>query len=374
MVPEKKYPFLEKLLSPFEKRHQKTMALVISAMAATGQARSMAIATTLGRWLKIGLGSALNRFYRLMRNTRVDYTDFVASWARLLARTKERALLIAVDWTEWHHDLRLLAAAVVTGRRAIPLFAEGFEKQVKRGSQNKRENTFLRLLAEAVHRAGCRATILCDRGFRRVSWIALLQQLQLSFVVRLKDDVQVEVYPGLRVALRDLLLKQGRVLDLGVIPLRADGKVQARVVGYFAPGAHEPWWLAASEECSATQVLKLYDRRMTVEEHFRDTKGKRFGVKLYWTQFRNPESIARFLMLLAVALLIWTLAGRKAALDNPSLRLPHPTKGPRQSYVTIGIRLLALEHVPISITPSLIARLLEAPTLRRIGKLHPGGK
>jgi len=44
----------------------------------------------------------------------------VASWAELLARTKERALLVAVDWTEWHHDLRLLTAAVVTGKRAIP--------------------------------------------------------------------------------------------------------------------------------------------------------------------------------------------------------------------------------------------------------------
>jgi len=185
MVPEKAYPFLRKLLSPFKRRHQKTMGLVIAAMGVTGQARSMAIGTTLKRWLKIGFGSALNRFYRLMRNARVDYTEFVASWAALLARTKERALLVAVDWTEWHHDLRMLTAAVVTGKRAIPLFTQGFEKQVKRGSQNKRENTFLRLLSEAVHRAGCTATILCDRGFRRVSWIGLLQQLDLSFVVRL---------------------------------------------------------------------------------------------------------------------------------------------------------------------------------------------
>jgi len=374
MVPEKAYPFLKKLLSPFEKRHQKTMALVIAAMAVTGQARSMAIATTLGRWLMIGLGSALNRFYRLMRNTRVDYTEFVASWAELLARTKERALLVAVDWTEWHHDLRLLTAAVVTGKRAIPLFTQGFEKLVRWGSQNKRENTFLRLLSEAVHRAGCTATILCDRGFRRVSWVGLLQQLGLSFVVRLKDDVKVEIHPGVRIALRDLLLWQGRVLDLGVVPLRSDGKVNVRVVGYWAPGAHEPWWLAASEEWSAKQVLKLYDRRMTVEEQFRDTKGMRFGVKLYWTQFRNPEALARFVMLLAVALLIWTLVGRKAALENPSLRLPHPTKGPRQSYVTIGLRIVALEHVPFLITVAAIGRLLEAPTLRRIGKLCPGGK
>ncbi len=159
-----------------------------------------------------------------------------------------------------------------------------------------------------------------------------------------------------------------------MVPLRSDGKVNVRVVGYFAPGAHEPWWLAASEEWSAKQVLKLYDRRMTVEEQFRDTKGMRFGVKLYWTQFRNPEALARFVMLLAVALLIWTLVGIDAAREDRTLRLPHPTKGPRQSYVTIGLRIVVLEHVPFLITVAAIHRLLEAPTLRQIGRLCPGGK
>lgn len=113
---------------------------------------------------------------------------------------------------------------------------------------------------------------------------------------------------------------------------------------------------------------------MTVEEQFRDTKGMRFGVKLYWTQFRNPEALARFVMLLAVALLIWTLVGIDAAREDRTLRLPHPTKGPRQSYVTIGLRIVVLEHVPFLITVAAIHRLLEAPTLRQIGRLCPGGK
>lgn len=68
MVPEKAYPFLADLLSPFWKRHRKTLALVIAAIAATGQARSFAIATTLARWLKTRLDSAVNRFYRLLRS------------------------------------------------------------------------------------------------------------------------------------------------------------------------------------------------------------------------------------------------------------------------------------------------------------------
>ena len=95
MTPTAQYPFLASLLSPFEKRHRRTLALVIAAIAATGQARSFAIATTLAQWLGTRLDSAINRFYRLLRNDRVDYVAFITNWARLLCRDPARPLLIA---------------------------------------------------------------------------------------------------------------------------------------------------------------------------------------------------------------------------------------------------------------------------------------
>lgn len=375
MDPERKYPFLAALLSPLWKRHRKTLGLVIAAIAVTTQARSFAIATTMQRWIGGRLDSAVNRFYRLLRNARIDYTEFATRWASILARRPDRHLLIAIDWTEWHHRLRILLAAVVTGKRAIPLFGQAYPSPVRQRSQNSRENTFLRVLADILKRAGATATILCDRGFRRVSWLALLQQLQLGFVVRLMDDVNVEVAPGLRMALRNVLLTPGQVEDLGLVALREDGAVTVRVIGYWAPGAHEPWWLATSETCDARRVLKLYDRRMTVEEQFRDTKGRRFGVKLFWTQFRDPEALTRFVMLLAVALLIWELSGYVAAQHDKSLRLRSRTKGPRQSYLTIGLRILSWGGDDfVKLTVAQIQRRLEMPALRRVAGTRFGGK
>jgi hypothetical protein len=371
--PEKKYPFLASLLSPFEKRHRKTVGLIVAAIAVTGQARSFAIATTLARWLGTRLDSAVNRFYRLLRNSRLDELKFVEQWARHLVRSPNRHLLIPVDWTEWHSDLRVLCAAVVVGRRAVPLFAQAFEKLVRRRSQNARENTFLKLLADALRRAEVTATILCDRGFRRVSWIKLLQKLELGFVVRLMDDVHVQLADGRKLALQDILLQPGRVLDLGVVRLRADGAAAVRVIGYWAPGAASPWWLATSSDEAPAKVLQLYDRRMTVEEHIRDFKGKRFGVKLSWTQFRDPDQLARFIMLLAVAMLIWTLAGVVAAGADPSLRMVCRRKGPRQSYITVGLRVVALEQDTI-FTLGFMSNVLEDPTFRAVGRLHVGGK
>jgi len=144
--PERAYPFLKPLLQPFHKARRKTLGLVIAAITTCGQARSFAIATTLSTWLGTRLDSAVNRFYRLLRNSHIDYLQFATHWIDLLARRPDRKVLLAVDWTEWHHDLRLLVAAMVTGKRAIPVFTQGWRKMVSSRSQNTRENTFLRHL------------------------------------------------------------------------------------------------------------------------------------------------------------------------------------------------------------------------------------
>lgn len=374
MDPARKYPILASLLKPFPKRQRKTLSLIVAAIVVTGQARSFAIATTVARWLGTRLDSAVNRFYRLLKNERVDELLFVTQWARQLARGSKQ-LLLAVDWTEWHHDLRLLVASVVVGKRGIPLWAQGFKKLVNWRSQNARENTFARVLADCLGRAGLSAILLCDRGFRRVSWLALLQQLRLGFVVRLMDDVHVTV-AGERLALADILLTPGgRILDLGVVPLRADGAVEVRVIGYWTYGAPEPWWIATSEIGPAYKVLQLYDRRMTVEEQFRDVKGQRFGIKLYWTQFRDPAQLARFVQLLAVALLLWYVAGMVESHYNPSLRLVSRKKGPRQSFITIGLRILAIERPPrFPLTARWVLLFTQEPTLRRFARSVVGGK
>lgn len=366
--PMAQYPFLRQLLSPFRKSQQKTLGLVIAAITHAGQARSFAIATVMARWTRVRLDSAINRFYRLLRNHRIDYTLFVQQWARQLAKRRGGELVVAIDWTEWHHNLRVLAAAVVMGKRAIPLFVQASKKKIRRRSQNGRENTFLRVLADCLKRAEAKAIILCDRGFRRVSWLILLQKLELDFVVRINEDTAVQLENGTKTTLARIPLERGKAKNLGVVPLRSDGAVDVRVIGFWAKGGHEPWWIATSLSGPSWRPLKLYDRRMTIEEQFRDTKGKRFGVKLGWTKFRDCDQLARFCMLLGVAVLIWFVTGRQAAKRQPSLRLVCKKKGPRQSYITIGLRLVTASETAMRLTLSRLRYWLEPPELRQLAR------
>ena len=374
MDPMRSYPILTTLLSPFRKSQRTTMAWVIGALVAVGEARSFAIAMRLRLWRGGLLQSALNRFYRLLRNHRIWDALLTARLLDVLARSPARELLVAVDWTEWPHDLRMLVAAVVVGRRAVPVLCHGHEQRVRVRSQNLRENDFARTLAWAAQQARVKLTLLCDRGFRRVSWLRHLDTLGLGFVVRLMDDVLVEIEPGLRVPLGSVLLTMGRVLDLGFVALRSDAAHRVRIVGYWAPGAREPWWLATNRDDPPSHILKLYDRRMTVEQQFRDSKGARFGVKLQWTQFRRPEALGRVAMLVGVAILIWTLVGRLAVAWDPTLPLPCRRKGPRFSFVAIGLDLSVSGASFPPLTVEILALHLEPPALRPVAGRAVGGK
>ena len=206
--------------------------------------------------------------------------------------------------------------------------------------------------------------VLCDRGFHRVSWLKLLLDLKQPFVVRLVADIMV--YPGTHGGrlLRRWPLRPGQAVDLGWVLLRQDQAVRVRVVGVGAPGQKEPWWLATDLTEPLAEIVALYDRRMTIEEQLRDTKGCRFGVKLEWTQFRTPPYLARFTLWVGVALVLWTAVGQAMAEKRPSVRLPCKRKGPRLSLLRVGIYSLRKVARLIRLSARFIQRHLPQPKLR----------
>jgi len=339
MCPLIRYPFLKTLLSPFRLSQQKSLALYISAIAEVAQAASLPLATHLASCLGIKVGSALRRFYRLLANPRINDQLLTSQLLHLLGQA-QKPLLLSIDLTEWHHNLRMLLASAIVGTRAIPVQVEVFDKNLIFPSQNILEENFLRRLVYTLKEAGIKVIFLCDRGFRRVSWIRLLLELQQLFIVRIVPDVLI--YKGNKKgqSLRSCHLAPGQAVDLGWVWVRQDKAVKVRVIGVWAPNQAEPWWLATNLDIPLAEVAALYDRRMGIEEQIRDSKGCRFGVKLEWTQFQTPRYLARFTLLVGVALILWTAVGHAVAQEDPSVRFPCKIKGPRLSLVQIGIRFL----------------------------------
>jgi len=70
---------------------------------------------------------------------------------------------------------------------------------------------------------------------------------------------------------------------------------------------------------SAASVVKLYGRRFTIEETFRDEKNPRFGMGLSQARIRSADRRDRLLLLAAVAHALLTLlgaAGERVELDR----------------------------------------------------------
>ena len=354
---------LQSLLGPLPKSQSKTILLAIQAIASMAQAASLAIAAFFSQATGSQIDSALTRFYRLLHNPRLDDLQITKQFLALLAQGRS-FLLIALDWTEWHPPLRMLLASVLVGTRALPVQSAVFSKTHILRSQNTWENNFLRILCLLLNELQIQACFLTDRGFRRVSFLKILQQQkEHSFVVRIGDQITVETKKWKRL-LHRCPLQPGHALDLGIVQLRQDGAVSVRVIGIWAKGQREPWWLATNRQDSLSSLASLYDRRMAIEEQIRDTKGARFGLRLVWTQIKTPQALARFTLLIGLALLLLTAIGHALAPRHPNVRLPSKLKGPRLSLLTVG-RLFFLSFLQNQkLSTRFLIQNIPKPTLR----------
>lgn len=362
MNPLRRYPVLSSLLSPFRRSQQKTCAAIVAALCQAAQASSFAIAGQLSCLTEVQLGSALTRLYRFLRNERFDNWLLTEQLLRLLGR-RPGPLLLALDWTAWQDRFAVLTAAVCAGTRAIPVAVSACHKPSLARSQNLWEETFLRLTVDRLRAASVSAVWLCDRGFHRVRWLEKFVELEQQFVVRLTRDVTVRLADRVCL-LKSLELQPGERRDYGWVWLRSDEVVRVRLIGVWSAGAREAWWLATNMENAVSKVVAYYDRRMGIEEQFRDAKGHRFGMKLRWTQFTRAEFVERMYLLVGVALLLWTSVGHVMEEEEPQVRLVSRTKGARLSLARIGSYYWREVSKRLRLTASFVRSHLPPPRLR----------
>ena len=363
MFPQRTYAVLWGLAKGLHKTQARTLVAVCGSFIRAGRARSFEVARQLARRAGTRMKSALGRYYRFVGQSALNPAKVWSKLAERLLLAAGRRPVVAVDWTEWHSGLRVLAAGVCLGKRAVPVLARALVIATIRRSQNAFEQAFLTQL-RALSPLMEKAVLVFDRGFRRVSLICQLQCLNQPFVLRLMGKVHVTLkgYQGL---LSAYPLRPGQWVDLGKVQLRQHHPVCVRVVGVWAEHQKEVWWLATSLTSQVKDVVSCYDRRMTVEEMFRDSKGSRYGMQLFWTRFQRPEQLERLFLLAAIAIAVWTAAGVLALQADSSAALVSRAKGPRRSLVNIGRLEQELIMRILGSTWRLLLTLLLPATTRR---------
>ena len=76
------------------------------------------------------------------------------------------------------------------------------------------------------------------------------------------------------------------------------------------------------------------------------------------------------MLLVGVAIVLWTAVGEAVAEQNPGVRLPCKKKGPRLSLLRVGIRFLVKVSRTVHIGVKFVRAHLPEPSLRIFGWLQ----
>ncbi len=293
--------------------HAKRIDSLAAATLGVMQSASLAV-SMIGQALALAKGlvtkHAIKQVDRMLSNHGIDVWDSFARWVPHQIGER-REILVAMDWTDFDHDDQAtLALHLVTSHgRAAPLLWISVWKDEIKDRRNDFEDACLRRLAELVP-AGCRVTILADRGFGDQKLFAFLETLGFGYVIRFRGNIHVTDEHGATKPAAEWVGAGGRARKLADARVTAKGQQVGAVVCVHAKDMKEPWCLATSErDATAATLINHYAKRWTIEPQFRDTKDLRFGMGLSATRIAEPMRRDRLLLVSAFATAMLTLLG-----------------------------------------------------------------
>jgi hypothetical protein len=306
-----------------ERLHAKQAQSVTNAVVGVVHAVSLSIhAIGVGLAAARGLQTkhAIKQVDRLLSNTALDVWALFAHWVPYVVASTP-AIVVALDWTDFDADGHAtIALSLVTAHgRALPLIWRSVPKAQLKGRRNRYEDEVLLRLHEVLP-PGVHVTILADRGFGDQQLYALLRDFGFDFIVRFRGVVTVESRAGEVRAASAWVPTTGRIRHLPGARVTQDRYPLDAVVCVQATGMQAPWCLAVGgATITGAQAVRLYGRRFTIEEAFRDVKDPRYGLGMSATHVRDPRRRDRLLLICAMAMTLLTqlgAAGESLGMDR----------------------------------------------------------
>lgn len=253
--------------------------------------------------------SGVKQVDRLLGNGGIVLDQVLTAWVRHVVGDHP-SIIVALDWTDFDDDdhSTLCAHMVTTHGRAMPLAWKTVRKSKLAGKRTDYERELLDRLYLMLGTA-VRVTVLADRGFGDQKLYALLRGYGWDYVIRFREAILVE-FEGKSLPASQRVAPNGHARLFVGARVTADRAEVGAVVTVKAKRMKEAWCLATSfSTLKAQEIVKMYDRRFTIEEVFRDTKDLHFGMGLRATHIRDADRRDRMLLLVAMAHTLLTLLG-----------------------------------------------------------------
>lgn len=348
-----------------ESLHAKRVESVAGAVVGVVNAVSLsihAIGAGLARTTGLSAKHAIKQVDRLLSNSAFNVWELFAHWVPYVVGAAP-AIVVALDWTDFDADGHsTVALSLVTGHgRATPLVWMSVKKAALKGRRNAYEDTVLLRLHDVLP-PGVKVTVVADRGFGDQELYGHLTDLGFDFIIRFRGVVVVESRDGEARPASEWVPAHGKTRQLKDARVTADRYPVDSVVCVKARGMKDAWCLAVGgATITGAMAVKLYARRFTIEETFRDTKDPRYGLGLSATHVRDVKRRDRLLMICAMAMTLLTVLGAAGeSLGMDRMLKANTVKTRTHSLFRQGC------HYYASI-PAMKQELLE-PLVRRFGE------
>lgn len=314
----------------------------------------------------------------LHAESRLVYTQLAA---RMLKHCQRPVLL--VDWADcgFQQQWQVLRASVPMRGRSLQIFERVFP--FKRYSTPGAHREFLHEL-KTVLPPNCRPIIVTDAGFRG-PWFKEVESHGWDWVGRIRNGIKYLNVNTNRWCLTTGLygLAKSKPQHLGNAEL---GRLKSYTCNLYLVRAHQPrkgkrpkgnrggdkrhdtkyrrlhrapWLLATSLQHSAgmaQKVMRLYERRMQIEESFRDLKCHRWGFALRYARSRTAQRLEILLLIGALATICVWLAGLAAEAKDWTKRFQANTEKVRTVLSTFFVGFQIFSNGPDSLeTKDLVA-------------------
>ncbi|EAT3568799.1 IS4 family transposase [Salmonella enterica] len=381
--------FFRDALAPLHKYRQNAL---LDATIALINGASLTL-TSIGRYLP-GTAQVKNKIKRVdrLRGNESLHRNIPLIFRNIIAMLTSQLSLcvIAVDWSGYpsqeHHVLR---ASLICDGRSIPLLRWIVPSEKQQNA--KVQQAFLNTLAEAVN-PEARVIIVTDAGFQN-AWFRHIESLGWDFIGRIRGNIQMRLKAkGEYWFRRQELQASSKPEYLG--PGTLARSEYARCDGHFylhkkepkgrknkcsrcgiarpsqpkdaIPAAKEPWLIFSStDDFKPRVIMKLYSRRMQIEQHFRDEKSERFGFGLRASYSRSAGRVLALRLLATLSTIVLWLVGYHA--ENKGLHLRYQANSVRTRRV---ITYLTLAENVLRQSPLILKRTVLRTVLNHLARTY----
>jgi len=290
-----------------------TLALIVVAMVSARTVNLSHLAAE--RPGRVQVASTYRRLQRFFQHVRLGPDWAAPLVAEMTGLRASKRWDLALDRTQWQiggHEVNFLVLAAVTRRFRLPLM---WTMVRSRGTSSTRQRIalmrrYLRLFDVSTIRL-----LLADREFVGHEWMDFLNENNIPFAIRLRENLRITTEEGYQLTLDARLhwRRRGKTLTgwLGV------GRDRGRHRLSFAakPLAAKPFgdgeWLVVATNAKPRFALDAYRRRWAIECLFADAKTR--GLNLEDTRLTDPRKLALLMGIVALAV-AWAARAAKDKL------------------------------------------------------------